>query len=584
MKQIPGSPIETVPVLSNIPVNAESFIKRIVFLAGKIPPKETKKTYRNTGPDKKPPSRASSRSALGPLNVEDYLHKYGIPYSAKTSGSKVIYRLDACLFDPSHTQNEAAIIQDQTGKITYQCFHNSCSDRTWHDARDAISGDDSLASFCAGYSPAPPQDPAAPSSPYFEGRKYIPLYLKDDLKEHFDPMLFDGQEFYHYNDAGVWCVIEFDAIGKVALEKMAKHAKTSRIQDAIRLLGMDLYRPPDEFRHNPQYLNVKNGMIDLQTMEMVDHDPSYNSRIQLPVAWKKGAPRDRWDQAMQEIFKDEEDKIGMLQSYLGYCLLPDCRFQKCMFLVGAGANGKSVITDVVITILGPENVSSLPIQLMGQRFLIGQLKDKLVNITGELATNAPIDTSNFKDAVAGGLLMADTKHGKPFAFYPVAKHLFSMNEMPKITDKSYGFQRRPLVLKFNQRFDGSHCDPYLTQKLRAEQDGIFEWMLEGLYRVLKYDALDIPELVRKETEDILRNTNPMLLYMEECCDVGPGKYVRPMDLYNSYIRYCTEGRNRPLSRNRFYDQLFLHFPGIRRRQIGANKDRMFAGLELKGIE
>lgn len=59
--------------------------------------------------------------------------------------------MDGCLFDPSHTKKEASIIQDASGLITYQCFHNSCRDRTWHEARQKISGNDNLAQFCKDY-------------------------------------------------------------------------------------------------------------------------------------------------------------------------------------------------------------------------------------------------------------------------------------------------------------------------------------------------------------------------------------------------------------------------------------------------
>jgi putative DNA primase/helicase len=54
------------------------------------------------------------------------------------------------VFDSSHTTNEASIIQDVSGKLFYQCFHNSCKGRTWTEARELISGKDSLKQFMTG--------------------------------------------------------------------------------------------------------------------------------------------------------------------------------------------------------------------------------------------------------------------------------------------------------------------------------------------------------------------------------------------------------------------------------------------------
>lgn len=81
------------------------------------------------------------------IDVPGYLQHYQIAYTIKQNGTGTIYRLNHCVFDSSHTTNEASIIQDAIGKLYYQCFHNSCKGRTWVEARELISGKDSLKSF-----------------------------------------------------------------------------------------------------------------------------------------------------------------------------------------------------------------------------------------------------------------------------------------------------------------------------------------------------------------------------------------------------------------------------------------------------
>ena len=77
------------------------------------------------------------------FDVEDYLSQYGIECcGSKRNGSSTLFKLKECVFDPSHSPNEAAIGQMDDGKLFYQCFHNSCESRTWHDARQLISGND----------------------------------------------------------------------------------------------------------------------------------------------------------------------------------------------------------------------------------------------------------------------------------------------------------------------------------------------------------------------------------------------------------------------------------------------------------
>jgi len=75
------------------------------------------------------------------MDVEAYLQDHGIEYTIKPGDKgSTIYRLDHCLFDASHVKNDAAIIVGANGTLYYKCFHNSCQNRLWEDARNIISG------------------------------------------------------------------------------------------------------------------------------------------------------------------------------------------------------------------------------------------------------------------------------------------------------------------------------------------------------------------------------------------------------------------------------------------------------------
>lgn len=90
---------------------------------------------------------SSPGSDQGRLDMGAYLQNYGRSYRVKNNGSGIIFVLDQCLFDQSHTKGESAIIQGYNGKLRYQCFHDSCKGRTWKEARERISGTDRLTPF-----------------------------------------------------------------------------------------------------------------------------------------------------------------------------------------------------------------------------------------------------------------------------------------------------------------------------------------------------------------------------------------------------------------------------------------------------
>jgi len=79
------------------------------------------------------------------LDVPEYLAKYGFDIvKIKPHKGSILYILNECVFDPNHKGKEAAIGQTAEGKLFYQCFHSSCEDRKWHEARQIISGNDPL--------------------------------------------------------------------------------------------------------------------------------------------------------------------------------------------------------------------------------------------------------------------------------------------------------------------------------------------------------------------------------------------------------------------------------------------------------
>ena len=61
----------------------------------------------------------------------------GIAVQRETDkGGDHYFNLLHCVFDSTHTDNDAAIIVRANGTICYHCFHDSCSDRTWSDVRE----------------------------------------------------------------------------------------------------------------------------------------------------------------------------------------------------------------------------------------------------------------------------------------------------------------------------------------------------------------------------------------------------------------------------------------------------------------
>jgi phage/plasmid-associated DNA primase len=58
--------------------------------------------------------------------------------------------------------------------------------------------------------------------------------------------------------------------------------------------------------------------------------------------------------------------------------------QKFVLLYGEGANSKSVVLAVLTQLLGPDNISHVPLKMFGERFQLTTAIGKLANIAAEI--------------------------------------------------------------------------------------------------------------------------------------------------------------------------------------------------------
>ena len=558
-------------------------------------------------------------STLGPINMEAYLGHYGIAYKLKEKGAQTLYCLDHCLFNPDHDNGQASIITSPNSPVIYQCFHSSCADKRWKDARTRISADKPIAEFCAGFDPnwKPPKqvgtgamaelsvaselavqsealvEPPEKIDPieFFEKRGkrpvFVPLYLARYLATYLSPLVHTSGGLFRY-EKGVWTPFTDTSMAQIMVAVMKERIQADMMSNTAKILRGLINREEKMWPIDLNMINVANGMLDIRTMELVPHDPKYGSRTQLPVNYNATAFSQRWHDFLKEIFPEDESyaKRGLLQQFFGYCLLRDCRYQKALFLYGTGANGKTTCLDVLQAAVGRENTSSLSLADLTQRFKAQFLRDKLINLATETNTRDPLATELLKAVIVGDSITAEQKYGEQFQFRPFAKFITAMNDAPVIPDKSYGFGRRIIVLTFERRFTDEEIKPRMADYLIEELEGVFNWMVEGLKILLKNDGFKISAEVGQDTSDFMETLNPLLIFVNEMCEVHEGVSVPTTELWECYAEWCKEGHNRPLGRNRFLDQVRQTFTKVKTTKVqeGVGEERhrqkSFVGIGL----
>src|SRR5699024_10499289 len=115
------------------------------------------------------------------------------------------------------------------------------------------------------------------------------------------------------------------------------------------------------------------------------------------------------------------------------------------------------------------------------------------------------------------------------------KLVFLMNELPLLSDDSYGFERRLLILPFDKTFTESEQDKDLPKKLSNELEGILNWSLEGLRRLIANNyTFTISESMKKAKELYLGVGDHVAMFVEENEVVSSSNVMEGKEVINAY--------------------------------------------------
>jgi putative DNA primase/helicase len=184
------------------------------------------------------------------------------------------------------------------------------------------------------------------------------------ILEEVDLIYTPGDQFYLYSD-GVYKIIEANLLSRLLRNKLHQFvpdAWTERLEQ-IYLTALERETTyVESINQNRNYLNLINGLFNLETMELESHRKDVYSSIRIPIKYDSEAKCPRFMQFMDEVLGSDQERIDTLGEYMGYSMTAETRGEKALVLYGKGANGKSVLSNIFIELCGQENVATIPLQ------------------------------------------------------------------------------------------------------------------------------------------------------------------------------------------------------------------------------
>lgn len=302
---------------------------------------------------------------------------------------------------------------------------------------------------------------------------------------------------------------------------------------------------------DPNYLVLNNGLLDIKDMSLKDFEPTYICKNRAPVNYNPTAYNETMDKTLDKICCNDKSLRSLIEEMVGYCLFRRNELGKAFILTGEGSNGKSTLLSIIKAICGHENVASIGLDELCQRFKTAELYGKLTNIGDDISNNYIADNSTFKKLVTGETVNVERKGRDPFDFTNYSKLIFSANEIPRINDTSNGLMRRLVIVPFNATFSSSDkdFDPFIKDKLLSDEslEYLLRISIDALKRILAHRKFTTVAAVENSIKEYEKINNPILTFMDE----NKLENESTKELYLKYSSWCSESGLKALSRIQF---------------------------------
>ena len=184
-----------------------------------------------------------------------------------------------------------------------------------------------------------------PSDNYKEAPKQDKLYCLAHkfIKDDEDKITFclEEEKFYIFKD-GRWQSKYDVEMMKMIGDKIPEIYKYSVSTRKQIIDNLKVIRYSSILNFNLiDMLNLKNGMVNPYSHQVLKHEPFYMSKIQINYEYNKDAKCNLWLKTLNEILEGDQEKISLLQEFFGYCLTRETKYEKALLLCGDSRSGKS---------------------------------------------------------------------------------------------------------------------------------------------------------------------------------------------------------------------------------------------------
>jgi len=409
--------------------------------------------------------------------------------------------------------------------------------------------------------------------------------VKDLLKTHRFLATTDTEDIYGYDtDKGVYTLKGKAYIKSFVQKKYDIVATNHLVNEVIGAVTRSSYTDRTEFDKDHCIANLKNGLLNLDTLEFKPHTPDYPSIVQLPIAYDAEATCPMIDKYLLEVTRQED--TALLYEYFAFVLCADNRWRKAYLLVGKTGAGKTTYMNLIIAFTGEANCSFVTLQDLGDdRFASARLFSKIANVSDDLPSKPTKYSGHLKMLTGESMVEAQEKNKPRFSFRNKAKCIFTCNEVPAAEDADLAYYDRWIIIEFPNQFKrGENRDDSLLNKLAtpSELSGLLNKAIKARQHLLSNGGFSYyltPEENRQRYQLYMRSDS-VAQFVTDRVRKEPTAVAVKSQLFEEYCGYCLVAGIPRKEDNAFHRRLQELLKPLEQSYINVNGNRQYVYIGI----
>lgn len=315
-----------------------------------------------------------------------------------------------------------------------------------------------------------------------------------------------------------------------------------------------------------QYINLKNGLYNIETKQLEPHSKEVISTIQLNATYNKEASKPTlWLQFIDTLTNGDTTLAAVLQEWFGLTIsnIPGYLTKKCLGLASpVGNTGKTQFNNMLAHMIGRENICASSIQQFEKNFGMGSLYGKKAVLIDDQTSTTIEDSSNFKKLTGGGLVDCELKGKQAFPYIFKGTITFGCNDLPYFKgDKGSHLFDRFIIIPCDRVLSEEERKSDILEQMKEEGEGILLWALEGLHRLIDDDyRFTRSEASIKALEEYRGMNDSLYSFINENYIKTNDKKDRVLktDLEKAYHDWCTEEDIEPIKKKNVASRALKH--------------------------